>query len=56
MTTREGERINLKIDKALRGTNDHAADTQTRKKEAQNEKNNNLSHRHVRSSVFILTE
>ncbi len=56
MTTREGEKTKLKIDKALRGTNDQAADTQSRKKEAQNEKNNSFSTRYVRSGVFFHTE
>jgi len=29
MTTREGEKTKLEIDKALGGTEDHAADTQS---------------------------
>jgi len=33
MTTREGEKTKLEIDKELGGTNDQAADTQSRKKE-----------------------
>lgn len=35
MTTREGEKTNLKIDKALGEIKDHAADTQSRKKEVE---------------------
>jgi hypothetical protein len=35
MTTREGEKTKLEIDKALGGTKDHVADTQSRKKEVE---------------------
>jgi hypothetical protein len=35
MTTREGEKTNLEIDKPLGEIKDHAADTQSRKKEVE---------------------
>jgi hypothetical protein len=35
MTIREGEKTKLEIDKALGETKDHAADTQSKKKEVE---------------------
>ncbi len=56
MTTRDAERIKLEIDETLGGTKDNATETQPRKKEVQNEKNDGLSHHIVRSCILFHAE